>query len=50
MKVGERAPWEADVKHVNDDSYVVRLSPIASGATVIRFVENQGAEKVRTLS
>ena len=50
MKVGERAPWEADVKHVNDGSYVVRLSPIASGATVIRFVENLGAEKVRTLS
>ena len=40
MKVGERAPWEADIKHVKKGPYVVRLSPIASGATVIRFAEN----------
>lgn len=40
MKVGERAPWEADVTHVKQGRIVVRLSPIASGATVIRFTEN----------
>ena len=37
MKVGERATWEADVNHLRDGPYTVRLSPIASGATVIRF-------------
>lgn len=37
MKVGERATWEADVNHLRDGPFTVRLSPIASGATVIRF-------------
>ncbi|MFL4469395.1 PAS-domain containing protein [Tateyamaria armeniaca] len=40
MKLGERAPWEADVIHLQDGPYTVRLSPIASGATVVRFAEN----------
>ena len=39
MKLGERAPWEADIIHHTDGPFTVRLSPIASGATVIRFVE-----------
>ena len=41
MKVGERATWEADVIHKSDGPYTVRLSPIASGATVIRFSVKQ---------
>ncbi|MEP4249728.1 PAS-domain containing protein [Tateyamaria sp.] len=47
MKVGERAPWEADIKHLSQGPYVVRLAPIASGATVIRFVENIPAARAR---
>ncbi|MEM6373680.1 MAG: PAS-domain containing protein [Pseudomonadota bacterium] len=39
MKIGERVPWEADVTHKRDGPLTVRLSPIASGATVIRFAE-----------
>ncbi|MEL6809656.1 MAG: PAS-domain containing protein, partial [Pseudomonadota bacterium] len=37
MKVGERATWEANVVHKTAGPYTVHLSPIASGATVIRF-------------
>lgn len=40
MKVGERATWDADIMHLTDGLYTVRLSPIASGATVIRFSVN----------
>ncbi|MEP1588204.1 MAG: PAS-domain containing protein [Tateyamaria sp.] len=47
MKVGERAPWEADIKHLSQGPYVVRLAPIASGATVIRFIENIPAARAR---
>jgi len=39
MKLGERTQWEAEVTHLSDGPYTVRLSPVASGATVIRFVE-----------
>ncbi|WP_299372455.1 PAS-domain containing protein [uncultured Tateyamaria sp.] len=37
MRLGERVSWEADVEHVTHGACQVRLSPIASGATVIRF-------------
>ncbi|WP_299139856.1 PAS-domain containing protein [uncultured Tateyamaria sp.] len=39
MRLGERAVWETDVHHLERGSYVVQLSPIASGATVVRFSE-----------
>lgn len=39
MKIGERAPWEAEVQHLSQGKFMVKLSPIASGATVIRFIE-----------
>ena len=44
MKVGERATWEAEVNHMRDGPYTVRLSPIASGATVIRFAIKDSAQ------
>lgn len=40
MKIGDRATWEANIAHVDQGKYTVRLSPIASGATVIRFSED----------
>ncbi|WP_299770423.1 PAS-domain containing protein [uncultured Tateyamaria sp.] len=39
MKVGERAPWEAEVQHKNSGAIRAQISPIVSGATVIRFSE-----------
>ncbi len=45
MKVGERATWEADVIHKSDGLFTARLSPIASGATVIRFSVKDPAQK-----
>jgi len=43
MKIGERASWEADVSHLTEGPFLARLSPIASGATVIRFTEGAPA-------
>ncbi|WP_299728458.1 PAS-domain containing protein [uncultured Tateyamaria sp.] len=40
MKLSERAPWEADIIHHTEGPFTVRLSPIASGATVVRFTQN----------
>jgi len=48
MKVGERASWEADVVHKSDGPYTVRLSPIASGATVIRFSVKDPVQTARS--
>mmetsp|Transcript_18289 Transcript_18289/g.29140 ORF Transcript_18289/g.29140 Transcript_18289/m.29140 type:complete len:505 (+) Transcript_18289:714-2228(+) len=39
MKLGDRAPWDAQVFHLIKGSYLAQISPIASGATVIRFTE-----------
>lgn len=50
MKVGERAGWEADVTHIKHGMHTVRLSPIASGATLIRFVENTEIPAMRRLA
>lgn len=50
MKIGERAPWEADIKHLKLGPYVVRVAPIASGATVIRFIENMSVLRAHTHS
>ena len=49
MKIGERASWEADVSHLTDGPFHVRLSPIASGATVIRFTEGAPASATSAL-
>ncbi|MEX0370363.1 MAG: PAS-domain containing protein [Tateyamaria sp.] len=39
MKLGERASWDAQVKHHQTGTLHIQISPIASGATVIRFAE-----------
>ncbi|GGX39696.1 diguanylate cyclase [Tateyamaria omphalii] len=39
MKLGERAPWEAEVQHKDAGAIRAQISPIVSGATVIRFSE-----------
>lgn len=39
MTLGERVSWDARVHHVSKGAYTVQLSPVASGATVIRFTE-----------
>jgi PAS domain-containing protein len=39
MRLGERARWDAKVHHLEKGAHIVQLSPIASGATVIRFTE-----------
>lgn len=39
MKLGDRAPWDARVFHLTKGAYVAQVSPIVSGATVIRFTE-----------
>ncbi|WP_299045150.1 PAS-domain containing protein [uncultured Tateyamaria sp.] len=41
MKFGERAAWEVDVKHRDLGKLRTQVSPIVSGATVIRFMELQ---------
>ncbi|MEO0402794.1 MAG: PAS-domain containing protein [Pseudomonadota bacterium] len=43
MKLGERAAWDAQVKHNDRGTLDVLLSPIVSGATVIRFTETAPA-------
>ena len=42
MKLGERATWDATVQHGSKGAIDVQVSPIASGATVIRFTEMAG--------
>lgn len=44
MKVGERAPWNATVTHLSRGTFIAQVSPIVSGATVIRFTETVGAQ------
>lgn len=39
MKLGERAAWDALVQHDQKGTLHVQVSPIVSGATVIRFTE-----------
>ncbi|WP_299619249.1 PAS-domain containing protein [uncultured Tateyamaria sp.] len=39
MKLGDRAPWDARVHHLAKGEFVAQVSPIVSGATVIRFTE-----------
>ena len=39
MKIGERASWDARVVHLNYGPYIAQVSPITSGATLIRFTE-----------
>lgn len=39
MKLGERAPWDARVVHLSYGQYIAQVSPITSGATLIRFTE-----------
>ena len=39
MKLGERAMWEAEIVHHDLGTLRAQVSPIASGATVIRFME-----------
>ena len=37
MKIGERAPWDTEVEHIDGRSLHVQLSPVVAGATMIRF-------------
>lgn len=46
MKIGDRAPWTATVTHLSKGEFTVQVSPIVSGATVIRFAETINAEPV----
>lgn len=39
MKTGERAQWKTGVKHLALGALSVRLAPITSGATVVRFAQ-----------
>lgn len=39
MKIGDRAPWDAQVHHITKGPLLAQISPIVSGATVIRFSE-----------
>lgn len=39
MKLGDRATWDAQVRHEVFGVLAVQVSPIVSGATVIRFTE-----------
>ncbi len=39
MKCGERAAWDADLEHHDKGPIRAQVSPIASGATLIRFTE-----------
>ncbi|WP_223421883.1 PAS-domain containing protein [Tateyamaria pelophila] len=43
MKIGDRAPWNATITHLNKGKFNAQVSPIVSGATVIRFTEMIGA-------
>ncbi|WP_299547869.1 PAS-domain containing protein [uncultured Tateyamaria sp.] len=45
MKLGERAAWEAEVQHMDRGAIRAQVSPIVSGATVIRFSELVGQSK-----
>ena len=48
MRMGDRAAWDANVTHLKDGPFNVRLSPINSGATVVRFAMNAPVPKVQT--
>ncbi|MEL6466338.1 MAG: PAS-domain containing protein [Pseudomonadota bacterium] len=39
MKLGDRAAWDVRVQHQELGPLIAHVSPIASGATVIRFIE-----------
>jgi len=39
MKLGERAAWDAELTHNENGTLVAQMSPIASGATVFRFMQ-----------
>jgi PAS domain-containing protein len=39
MKIGDRAPWDAQIHHQTKGAFLAQVSPIVSGATVIRFSE-----------
>lgn len=45
MKVNERAPWDATLDSLAGKSINLRVSPIASGATSIRFEVAEPADK-----
>lgn len=47
MKLGERAAWDAEVQHRNRGPIRAQISPIVSGATVIRFSELVRKPKAR---
>lgn len=44
LKIGDRAPWDAMVLHKSLGAYQLRVSPIVSGATVLRFTASMNAE------
>lgn len=46
MKVGDRAPWDAKIEHLSKGTYAAQVSPIVSGATVVRFTEAVSAQTV----
>ena len=48
MRLNDRATWDANVTHLTDGPFNVRLSPITSGATVVRFAQNAPASQVKT--
>jgi hypothetical protein len=48
MRMGDRAAWDANVIHLKDGPFNVRLSPVNSGATVVRFAVNAPVPKVKT--
>jgi PAS domain-containing protein len=49
MKVGERAAWDAAIEHDTHGDLKVQVSPIASGATVIRFSETHSMPAGKSL-
>lgn len=52
MKLGERAVWEAEILHHEHGALVAQVSPIVSGATVIRFsvTASEAAQKDAALT
>ena len=49
MKTGERAQWTTEVKHLAQGALLVRLAPITSGATVVRFAQRVPKPVLRSL-